>query len=343
MALELVQANPQLVIPVAGNGKLTSLLPATNWHLGTRVSISLTINNAGAKTVHADGLARFFTIRVYHGADPMIDLTGHCFKQWLEFVNGRTEVYTEFTVAAGNETGTWDFVIPRSMNDVLDPMATMEDLATGSNSRIEFILNGVAAISPTAGTTIVAGTIDLEPVTLERDPNVPLARVLPVVKVQEDLITDLAASTNNQKRKFNTGAFYRKVGIIVEDNAATITRSNTILARIAEVINQAHKGKQTFGMLRAQNWADRAIIGLTGPRTGIAWLNFDPTRRLDSRRLLNLASSLQAELEFDTNAAANGIRIWLIREQILPGNPVAQAEAKSRAMARGGARRRTTK
>jgi hypothetical protein len=327
-AFELCSASPQAAIPTTGSGKATFLLPATNWHDDTRVSISLVINNAGAKTVHADGLARFFTIRLYHGSDPVIDLTGHCLKNWLEVVHGRTELFTDFTVAAGNETGTWDFIIPRSMFDLLDPKATMEDLATGQNSRIEFVYNGITAISPTAGTTIVSGTIDCDVITLERDPRIPLAPVLPIVKLNEDLISDVVASTANQKRKFNTGAFYRRILIIVEDNATTIARSNTIVTSVERIFSQAAKGAENWTRLRAENWAERPIIGLTTPRTGIAWYYTDPTHTLDQRHLWDLTKMLQAELSFTTGAAANGIRIWLVREQIMPANPVAQAEVQ---------------
>lgn len=336
--LELVTENPQLAIPVGGGGKLTSLLPATNWLDHVRVAISLTINNAGAKTVHADGLARFFTVRLYHGSDPIIDLDGHCLKAWLELVGGRTEIYTEFTVAAGNETGIWTFVLPRTMYDLTDPEATLEDLATGQNSRIEFVLNGITAISPTAGTTIVSGTIDLDVVTQKRDPSVPLEQVLPVVKLEQSIITDLAASTNDQVRKFNPGYWVRRIIHIVEDNAATIARSNALVTRLQKVINQEKFGKETWARLQAQNWMQRPVIGLTGPRTGIAWHFFDETNNLNPRRMLNLTSSLMSEFSYDTAAAANGIRVFQVRELVLPGKAAAVRDAAKRAAAQGAGR-----
>lgn len=323
MALDLVNANPQLTIPTTGAGTLQSLLPATNWLDHIRVSISLVINNAGAKTVHADGLARFFTIRLYHGTDPVIELRGDLFKIWLEVVMGRTEIFTDFTVAAGNETGTWVFLIPRTMYDLLDSEGTLEDLATGQNSRVEFVLNGITAISPTAGTTIVSGTIDLDIDTQKRDPNIPLAKVLPTIKLVQYSYTDLVASTADQVRAFNPGYWYRRMIYVVEDNATTIVRSNALVTNVQRIINQEKFGKESWSRLQAQNWAQRPIIGLTQPRTGVAWHFNDETHSLNPFRMMDTVRSLLAQLSFDTGAAANGIRVWVVGEIALPGNAAA--------------------
>lgn len=331
MALDLVTANPQLTIPTTGVGSLQSLLPATNWLDHVRVTISLVVNNAGAKTVNADGLARFFTIRLYHGTDPIIELRGDAFKVWLEVMQGRTEIYTDFTTASGNETGTWSFIIPRCLYDLLDSEGTLEDLATGTNSRVEFVLNGITAITPTAGSTIVSGTIDLDVDTQKRDPYIPLEQVLPVAKLAQDFITDLAASTADQLRQFNPGYLIRRLIYIVEDNATTIARSNALVTNVQKVINQERFGKENWTRLQAQNWAQRPIIGLTQPRTGVAWHFFDETRTLNPNRLLNTTSSLMAQIGYDTAAAANGIRVTLVREMILPGKAAAVRKVLSQA------------
>lgn len=335
MAMELVSAAPQIAIPVGFSGKATSLLPATNWHTHTRVRISLVVNNAGAKTVHADGIMRGFTIRLYHGSDPVIELPGHCLAAYLEEMTGAASLVSQFTTASGNETGTWEFLIPRELYDLLDPEATMEDLATGANSRIEFEYNGVTSMIPTAGTTIVSGTIDVEPETIERDPNTPLARILPVCKLQADFVTDLSASSNQQKRKFNTGYIYRRIILLVEDNATTIARSNTLVTAVERIINQAGKGKESFRGIQVKNWHERPQIGRTAPATGRAVFSFDNTHALDRRRLLNLAASLQAEIAFDVGAAANGVRVWIIREMILPPVQKAVDAVKAAAAASG--------
>ena len=334
---DLVVVNPPIAIPLAATGgTFQSTLPATNWLDHIRVRYSLTLNNAGAKTVHADGLARTLTIRLYHGSDPIIELEGFCLKNWLELVNGRTEIYTEFTVAAGDETGTWDFIIPRAMYDLLDSEASLEDLATGANSRIEFQYNGPTAACPTAGTTTVIGSINVEVVTQKRDPSIPLEQVLPVIKLQQDIITDLTASTADQLRLVNPGWWYRRFMIIVEDNATTIARSNTIVSQLQRIINQERFGKETFAGLRAQNWAQRPIIGLTGPRDGIAWWFWDETRTFNPTRLLDTTKSLQSQLGFDTAAAANGIRVRVVREIVVPGKARAVARVAAEANRKSG-------
>jgi hypothetical protein len=318
--LELVNSNPQLTIPVTGAGTLTSTLPATT---------------AGAKTVHADGLQRFITYRLYHGTDPIIELQGHCLKAWLELVGGRTEFETPFTAAAGNETGVWSFLIPRTLYDLLDPESSLEDLATGANSRVEFVLNGITAVTPTAGATIVSGTIDVDVVTQKRDPSVPLEQVLPVVKLEQSVLTDLVASTADQVRRFNPGYWVRRIIHIVEDNATTIARSNALVTNIQKIINQEKFGKESWTRLQAQNWMQRPIIGLTAPRAGIVWHYFDETATFNPNRMLNLTRSLQAEFGYDTAAAANGIRVFQVRELVLPGKQRAVAAAKTEARRRG--------
>lgn len=347
--LELVNANPTLAIAVgATGGTFQSLLPATNWLDHVRITYSLTINTAGAKTVHADGLARTLTIRLFHGTDPVIDLQGQNFKVWLELVHGRTELFTDFTVAAGDETGTWSFMIPRAMFDLFDPESTLEDLATGQNSRIEFVFNGPAAATPTAGAAVVApgGSIAIDVVTQKRDPSVPLEQVLPTVKLAQDLITDLVASTADQIRTFNPGYWVRRLVYIVEDNATTIARSNTIVTGVQKIVNQEKFGSENWTRLQASNWAQRPIVGLTAPRTGVAWHFFDETHTLNPNRLLNLTSSLMAQLGFTTAAAANGIRVHVVRELILAGKAAAVRQVKAAAVRRGatvtvGAGRRT--
>lgn len=319
---DLVVQQPILNIAVgAVGGTLTSNLPATNWLDHIRVSYSLTINTAGAKTVHADGLARTLTIRLYHGSDPIINLEGQCLKNWLEVVLGRTELYTDFTAAAGEETGTWDFIIPRSMYDLADSESSLEDLATGSNSRIEFQFNGPAAASPTAGAAVVApgGSITIEVVTQKRDPNIPLKQVLPVVRLEQDTFTDLVASTADQLRLVNPGWWYRRFLFIIEDNATTIARSNTIVSAVQRIFNQERFGKETVARLRVQNWSQRPIIGRTAPPTGVVWFFWDETHTFNPLRMLDTTKSLQSQIGFDTAAAANGIRVRVVREIIVPG------------------------
>lgn len=333
---DLVISQPVLNIGAVESGTFTSTLPATNFLDHIRVSYSLTINNAGAKTVHADGLARTLTIRLYHGSDPVINLEGQCLKNWLELVLGRVELYTDFTTASGNETGTWDFIIPRSMYDLADSESSLEDLATGANSRIEFQYNGAAAACPTAGTTTVSGTITVEVVTQKRDPNIPLQQVLPVVRLEQDIFTDLVASTADQLRLVNPGWWYRRFMFIVEDNNTTIARSNTIVSQIQRIFNQERFGKESFARLRVQNWSQRPIIGLSAPRTGIAFYYWDETHNFNPLRMLDTTKSLQSQLGFDTGAAAAGIRVRVVREIIVPGKAEAVRQVAAAASRKSG-------
>jgi hypothetical protein len=330
---ELVTPNPQLTVPASGGSKVIADLPDTNLHVGTRVRVSVTITSAGAKVINALGLARFLHISLFHNGSPIIDCDGDMFLAWLEICNGRVEQYNEFGAGAGAQTATWDFFIPRTMMDLLDPLWTFDDLAIGTNNRIEFSFNGIEAITPTAAVTITAGTIDTEPETMERSPTMPLAQAFPMVKLEQTVFSDLPTAAYTTK-KFNTGWYTRKLILAVEEapSATGIVRSNTLVQTLERVISQAKKGEESFAGLRTANWRERPIDGLLTPRDGIVFWNWDKTRTMDKSRLLNLTGVLQAELGFRTAAAfPNGLRVRMLREVIVPGVAAAAAEVQRQA------------
>lgn len=323
MKSQFERALAPIAIPGGFAGSSPISLPAVHYLLGINLRLSVTCT--GNTAIHTEALARSITIRYKYGSSPSVSIPGHVLLHRNTLLNGIAEDYTEIPAGAGPNVGTWNTFIPRAMFHRYNPLLTMDDMSGADDPTFEIVFGGITTISKTGGAAITAITCVATAVMMPRAAGPRTGRILPHALMNVAGLTDLVASTADQIRRIRSGYRNSLIMFIAENNspaATDIARSDALITAIEPIINLGQKGKINWTDLRTRNRAQAVIA----PATGVTFLDYDPSRYLRPKELLDLRGIETMEIGVDSGPAAAGIRLWVYQEELVdPDNAARKA------------------
>lgn len=312
---------PPIAIPAGFAGSSPISLPPVHYLHG--INIRLAVTCTGITNIHTEALARSVTLRYKYGNSPSVSIPGHLLLHRNAFLNGVGDDYTELVAGAGPVTGTWNFFLPRAAFHRRVPEFTMDDMSMSDDPTLEVVFNGITSISRTGGAAITAITCVATALMLPRAAGPKVGRILPHVMMNSTGITDLVASTADQVRRIRSGLPNAFIMLVAESNnpaAADIARSDALVTAVEKIVNLGRRGKENWTDMRSRNRLQQGIA----PTAGVVAWDFDPDRRLRRANTLDLQGVETFEIGVDTGAAANGLRLWVYQEEIIPPDEAAR-------------------
>lgn len=234
-------------VPVDGSPATPLLLPRTHFLRRLFLRVTVNVTNGAPVAVRQDGLAGSLMLRLWYNDDPALESRGDNFKQYLDVYAAQATDYTEVPGGAGAQSGSWNFSIPASDFRLFTaPDASMVDLRLGVNPRLEVGFLGRARISNDANMVVNSVTIVVSADVATIPADMPALRYLPMRKWRERTITNLVASSADQRAQLDYGRLVRRYCIIARDRAASPVRSNALVTDLELAPNLWNSGRANF-------------------------------------------------------------------------------------------------